>query len=149
MAFKYIKIFNRFRKYSKCLLILLMILFLKIDNNSKKGKSKIKDNLDLKICLCTLGKNENKYIREFVEYYKNYGVDKIFLYDNNDIQGERFEEVIEDYININYVKIFSSLLYMILEEFLLFYKKLWMTVIKKIQANMIGYYFLKSMNLYF
>lgn len=126
-----------------------MILFLKIDNNSKKGKSKIKDNLDLKICLCTLGKNENKYIREFVEYYKNYGVDKIFLYDNNDIQGERFEEVIEDYININYVKIFSSLLYMILEEFLLFYKKLWMTVIKKIQANMIGYYFLKSMNLYF
>ena len=48
---------------------------------------------DLKVCLCTLGKNENRYIREFVEFYKNYNVDQIYLYDNNDIDGERFEDV--------------------------------------------------------
>ena len=52
----------------------------------------------LKICICTLGKNENLYIKEFVEFYKNYSVDKIFLYDNNDINGERFEKVINNYI---------------------------------------------------
>ena len=59
----------------------------------------------LKICICTLGKDENLYIREFVEYYKKYNVDKIFLYDNNDINGERFEEVIYDYLNKGFVKI--------------------------------------------
>ena len=32
---------------------------------------------NLKICVCTLGKEENRYITEFVEYYKNYGIDKI------------------------------------------------------------------------
>jgi hypothetical protein len=61
----------------------------------------------LKICLCTLGKKENKYIREYVEHYKKYGVDKIFLYDNNDIDGERFEEVINDYIKENFVELIN------------------------------------------
>ena len=60
---------------------------------------------NLKIGICTLGKDENKYIREFVEYYKNYGVDKIYLYDNNDIDGERFDDVINEYINNEFVEI--------------------------------------------
>ena len=50
-----------------------------------------------KICVCSIGKNENLYIKEFVEYYKSIGIDKIFIYDNNDIQGESFETVLEDY----------------------------------------------------
>ena len=58
-----------------------------------------------KICLCTLGKNENKYITEFVEHYKKYGVDKIFIYDNNNLNGERFEEVIMKYIENGFVEI--------------------------------------------
>ena len=67
-----------------------------------------------RVCLCTIGKNENKYIREYVEYYKAYGVDKIFLYDNNGLNGENFEDVISDYINnrfvelINYRNIFND-----------------------------------------
>ena len=48
-----------------------------------------------KICICTVGKMENKYIKEFVEYYKHLGVDKIFLYDNNELNGEKFEDVID------------------------------------------------------
>ena len=60
---------------------------------------------NLKIGICTLGKDENKYIKEFVEYYKNYGVDKIYLYDNNDIDGERFDDVIGEYINNEFVEI--------------------------------------------
>ena len=58
-----------------------------------------------KVCICTLGKNENKYITEFVDHYKNYGVDKIYLYDNNDIDGERFEDAIGKYIHNKYVQI--------------------------------------------
>ena len=61
----------------------------------------------LKVCICTLGKDENRYIREFVEYYKNYGVDKIYLYDNNDINGEKFESVISQYINNKFVEIIN------------------------------------------
>ena len=58
-----------------------------------------------KICICTLGKEENKYTREFVQFYEKIGVDKIFLYDNNHEDGERFDEVIEDYINKGFVEI--------------------------------------------
>lgn len=60
---------------------------------------------EIKVCLCTAGKNENKYIRQFVEHYKNYGTDKIFLYDNNDLNGEFFEQEINDYITDKFVEI--------------------------------------------
>ena len=60
---------------------------------------------NLKVCICTLGKDENKYITEFVEHYKNYGIDKIYLYDNNDIDGENFEDVIGKYIDNQFVEI--------------------------------------------
>lgn len=54
--------------------------------------------IDIKVCLCVIAKNENLYVREFVEYYKKIGYNNIFLYDNNDKNGEHFEEVINDYI---------------------------------------------------
>ena len=62
---------------------------------------------DIKVCLCTLGKNENKYINEFVEYYKNYGIDKIYLNDNNDIDGEHFEDEIQNFIDNGFVDIIN------------------------------------------
>ena len=62
---------------------------------------------NIKICICTIGKQENRYIREFTEYYKNYGIDQIFLYDNNDVKGERFEEVISDFINSGFIKLYN------------------------------------------
>jgi len=62
---------------------------------------------NLKVCICTLGKEENRYIIEFIEHYKNYGVDKIYLYDNNDIDGEKFENVINKYIDNNFVEIIN------------------------------------------
>ena len=62
---------------------------------------------DLKVCVCTLGRNENRYIREFVNHYKKYGVDKIFLYDNNLVDGEKFEDVINDYIQKGFVEILN------------------------------------------
>ena len=67
----------------------------------------IKHSKDFKVCLCTLGKEENNYIVEFVEYYKKYGIDKIFLYDNNDRNGERFDKVLSEYINNKFVRIIN------------------------------------------
>ena len=42
------------------------------------------------ICICSIGKNENLYAKEFIEYYLLIGVKKIIIYDNNDINGENF-----------------------------------------------------------
>ena len=57
------------------------------------------------ICICSIGKNENLYVREFVEYYFKLGIDKIFIYDNNNVNGEKFETVIDDFIKNNFVEI--------------------------------------------
>ena len=48
---------------------------------------------------------KNQVNIEFLEYYKNFGVDKIFIYDNNDINGENFENVIENYIKTGFVEL--------------------------------------------
>ena len=76
-----------------------------INFNSKIEIIKYNKINNIKVCVCTLGKNENRYIREFVEHYKSYGIDKIYLYDNNDINGERFDDVISEYIKEEFVKI--------------------------------------------
>ena len=68
---------------------------------------KYKNNINIKICVCSPGKQENKYIVEFIEHYKNYGVDKIYLYDNNNVDGEHFEEVINNYIKKGFVDIIN------------------------------------------
>ena len=58
-----------------------------------------------KIALCCIAKMENDYIRFFVEYYKNLHFDKIFIYDNNDSEGERFDEILKEYIQSGFVEI--------------------------------------------
>ena len=47
----------------------------------------------LKIALCTMGKLENLYVKEFILYYKKLGIDKIFIYDDNDINSEKINDV--------------------------------------------------------
>lgn len=58
-----------------------------------------------KICLCAIAKNENNYIKEWVDYHKKLGFTNIVLYDNNDTDGEVFTDVIQDYIKSGFVKI--------------------------------------------
>ena len=57
--------------------------------------------------MCTPIKKENLYIKEFVDYYRSYNVDKIFLYDNNDIDGEHLEFVISNYVQSGFVEIIN------------------------------------------
>ncbi len=58
---------------------------------------------DEKVMICCIGKEENPYIREYVEHYKRIGATNICLFDNNDVDGERFEDVIGDYIESGFV----------------------------------------------
>ena len=88
---------------SKLFLFVLYIYFLKLINEEELQNQY--NIMNLKVCICTLGKQENNYILEFVEHYKKYGVDKIYLYDNNDLDGERFESKISEYIDNNFVEI--------------------------------------------
>ena len=101
----------------KNIIIILAIIYLlstsfieKNKNNKMKKKYSTKENNSgegNKVCICTLGKNENRYIKEFINHYVKLGVDKIFLHDNNEIgrKNEKFETVISDYINKEFVEI--------------------------------------------
>ena len=67
-----------------------------------------KQSLNQELCnvaLCCIAKLENEYIREYIEYYLDLGVDKIIIYDNNDTNGETFNYVIKDYIDKGVVDI--------------------------------------------
>ena len=74
-------------------------------NPKFSNKTYVFKTKEVNISICVIGKNENKYIREFAEYYHLLGVDKIFLYDNNELNGEYFETMVKDYIKINYIEI--------------------------------------------
>ena len=80
-------------------------VFIKNKINQIKEKSK---NNYLKIALCAIAKEENLYIREWVKWYFDLGINKIFLYDNNDIDGERFDDIISDYIRNGFVEIIDK-----------------------------------------
>lgn len=57
----------------------------------------------MKTLLCCIARMENDYIREWVEYNKNIGFDKICLFDNNFDGEQNFHDVIGDYIESGYV----------------------------------------------
>ena len=35
--------------------------------------------------ICLIVKQENRYIKEFINYYRKLKINKIFIYDNNDL----------------------------------------------------------------
>ena len=61
----------------------------------------------LKFAMCSIGKLENLNVRDFIIYYLELGIDKIYIYDNNEIDGEKFEDVVQDFIDQNYVEIIN------------------------------------------
>lgn len=85
----------------------IKIIMLFINIHLLLSKLNEKQPIKMNVCICTIGKMENKYIREYVEYYKKFQVDKIFIYDNNEINSESFETVLFDYLSTNYVNIIN------------------------------------------
>ena len=61
----------------------------------------------IRILICTVAKQENKYIKEYVEHYRKLKIKKIIIYDNNEINGEKFEDVIKNEIKDNFIKIIN------------------------------------------
>lgn len=59
----------------------------------------------MKVALCCIGRMENRYAVEYVEYYKTIGFDKIFIYDNNFNDEEYFEDVLKSYIDDGFIEI--------------------------------------------
>lgn len=55
--------------------------------------------------ICSIGRKENLYAKEFVKYYLKLGVKKIIIYDDNEINGEKFEDVLKEYIMSGNVEI--------------------------------------------
>lgn len=73
------------------------------DTVQLKMHKKDDDSNKAKIAIVAMCKNENKYIREWVEYHKSIGINRIFIIDNNDLDGDVLDDVIGDYITNRFV----------------------------------------------
>ena len=86
--------------------ISIVLLFLIIFDKRKPRKPPLKEE-QIKVCLCSIGKEENLYIKEFVSHYKKIGYTNIFIYDNNDVNGEKFEDILQNEISEGFVSIIN------------------------------------------
>ena len=89
--------------------MILIRLFTNYSNFSSTGKLfnfAIKSR-KVSICLCVIAKKENLYAKEYVNHYKKLGYSHIYIYDNNDINDEKFEDVIKDEIDSGFVTIIN------------------------------------------
>lgn len=59
----------------------------------------------MKAVICAIAKFEYNYIKEWVEYHLNLGFDKIVIYDNNDINGERYDELLSEFVEKGQVEL--------------------------------------------
>jgi len=96
------KFFHIFNKNNKLIVFIFFFILIKVFLKYSILNNYNKNN-NIKVCICAIGKNENLYIKEFVNHYKKLGYNRIFLYDNNDIGEERFEDVIQSEINDGFV----------------------------------------------
>ena len=118
--FKIQKIKNKFRQnqlklvfyfFFKIIIFLIILLTLqktfklkKIKKNSfEMKKNALKD--EYFACFCTMGKQENLYSRELIEYYLKIGFGKFIFGDNNSPNTEKLSDVLQDYISNNIVDI--------------------------------------------
>ena len=64
---------------------------------------------NLKIALCTMGKKENLYSKEFIDYYIKLGINQIFIYDHNEPNTENIIDTVEN-IYKNKVTVYKAFL---------------------------------------
>lgn len=61
----------------------------------------------MKVALICCGRLENRYAVEWVEYYKQLGIDHIYIADNNYDGEEYFEDVLQQYLNEQFITILN------------------------------------------
>lgn len=65
------------------------------------------DNLSKEIVVLGMAKNEEHYIKDWVAYHLRIGFDKIYLFDNNDENGERYDDLLSEYVDAGKLKIMN------------------------------------------
>ena len=105
------KKFQRKIHFVFLLLIIILPLYIYYPNirsiSHIKSFNSIFESPKVSICLCVIAKKENLYAREYVNYYKKLGYSHIYIYDNNNINDEKFEDVIQDEIDSGFVTIIN------------------------------------------
>ena len=51
------------------------------------------------VCICTIAKNEEDYLCEWIDHHLSIGFDKIYFYDNNDVKNTKQFDVVKKYID--------------------------------------------------
>jgi len=61
----------------------------------------------IKVAMCTFCKRENKYIKYFIEFYKNLGYNHFYFYDHNDKGDEKIDDnqIVKDGIKKGFISI--------------------------------------------
>lgn len=59
-------------------------------------------NINDFLSIVAIAKNEEKYLREWVEFHKYVGIDRIYLFDNNE-DSTVVRQLLSDYIDVGYV----------------------------------------------
>ena len=105
----YLKIFGKLLLII-ILSIILIIILLKLQINYFKVENIENTTLiknHTKVCMCSIAKRENLYIKFYLDYYIKLGYDHIYLYDNNNKDEEKIEDVLKDYKNKDYVTLIN------------------------------------------
>ena len=77
-----------------------------VEEAVKKYLKLSQDKTNGEIAICAVAKCENDYINDWVNYHINLGVDKIYIYDNNDEAYEPLESrIIENIDKVEIIKI--------------------------------------------
>ena len=86
------RIFFFFLTKVKLLLLIAHIHYIIFIVNRQNSYS---DKKEINVALCTMGKEENLYLNEFIGYYLKLGVNHIFIYDDNEPDIEKITNIID------------------------------------------------------
>ena len=72
--------------------------------------------------ICCIAKCENKYIKEWADYHLSLGVSHIYIWDNNNIDGEQIEPIFIGYTNVTILDCRGKKAWQV-ESYNIFYKE--------------------------
>ena len=89
----------------KSIIILILLLIIYLSCSIELKKLEAEKNYKYFFCFSSIGKLENNYVKELINYYKKLGVNKFILGDNNDKDSERLSDVLQKEIDEGLVDI--------------------------------------------
>ena len=81
--------------FSKAIIAIFYIAIAFKSIQVEKDKKEQEKHYNHFFCLNAMGRLENEYGRELIDYYKDLGVDKFYIADNNDKNAERFSDIFQ------------------------------------------------------